>query len=395
MSLNVTNTVAAIKHYYDDVKLHGESLVVPVRYCSLGVTQLWRAPWHYDNKMARLVELVCRAAAAIICSGLFIPTAAISLVGLSIKCIDESRQPIKPGSGKDQVESMPSASSSVVLTPAPGPAPAPVGGNAAAAIIVEQPEGLLKTTPASPRQAQKAQGNILDMSRLPVDLRGVIDVPGDGHCLYYSMCIGLSFLLPELQKLELPDGCVLPANGGTLPGVPALRKLANDFIREKHATDPALQGYVREAIAAANAKYSAEKDGANATTNFLFGEKSIIQVACTQRLAEAEHKYRSINNPEEYFVRAMEEPAFWGSQAEFYALSHIYQTTIQIIDEVSGDLIRAREPVNPEYSTQGRAVVRLVGAGGHFKVMQPGAEVREVVEEDRANILALLAIPDE
>ncbi len=421
---NINNRVTTIQHYYDDVKLHGESFVMPVRYCSLGVTQLWRAPWHYDNKMARLVELVCRAAAAIVCSGLFISTAAISFVGLSIKCINERRQLIKPGIGKDQVESKPIASSLVVSplepTPVVGTATAVFFARAEAlpsAAQIDNPVSLVarietKDSQLIPLQAEGAQGNILDMSQPAADQRGVVNVPGDGHCLYYSMRIGLTFLLPKLQKLGLPNGCILPANGGTLPDVPTLRTLANNYIRAHHATDPVLQGYVREAIAAANAKYiaaakakyraaanakyrAASKDGVIVPTNFLSDKNSITQVESTQHLAGAKHKYRSINNPEEYFVRATEEPAFWGSQAECYALSHVYQTTIQIIEDDGNDLIQARPPVNREYLKH-HAAVRLGFPSGYYTVLSPAAVVKDIttLPEEEQEILRIVLAAD-
>ncbi len=249
--------------------------------------------------------------------------------------------------------------------------------------------------PAPPRHTQKASGTTPYKTPYPADGRGVIDVPGDGDCLYHSMAIGLSFLLPELQKLGLLNGCILPANGGTIPDVPTLRTLANNYIRAHHARDPALRGYVGEAIVAANKKYEKDLKTETASINTLLTTNAIAQTAHAQQLADTEHKYRPINNPEEYFVRAMEEPAFWGSQAEFYALSRIYKTTIQIIDTSGNDLIQARPPVNPEYATGNHPAVRLVLPGGHFQVLTPTAKVREVPEEDRAAILAALAVPDE
>jgi len=162
-----------------------------------------------------------------------------------------------------------------------------------------------------------------------VDPSFTIKVADDGNCLYHALALGLKM-----------------TNGITVDHA-TLRKQAVDWMKANKGSDNTLKGYFKDAIddtkKAATFKYGQEL--ANLETILGMG----IDVAGEMtRLKEGHEKILKLD-VDQYLEEAGEN-AFFGTKAEIYAISTIYQVSVKIFRIYNGKPINFQEVVNPEFS---------------------------------------------
>ena len=162
-----------------------------------------------------------------------------------------------------------------------------------------------------------------------VDPSFTIKVADDGNCLYHALALGLKRVKNENVSHV------------------ALRKQAVGWMKERKSTDETLQKHLKSAIddtqAAATAKYGQEL----ASLETIRGLGQDVEAEMT-RLEEGHKKILQLD-VDQYLEKAGEN-AFFGTLAEIYAISMLYEVSVKISSIYDGQRFTLHEDVNPQFN---------------------------------------------
>lgn len=197
------------------------------------------------------------------------------------------------------------------------------------------------------------------------DQVGEIRVPGDGNCLYHSFLLGLDFC-----HLALPS----------ITTDMTLRRGANEWLN-KHKGKPEVQEFLNEAIAsyvdARKMQLNIERESESAIVNNAeaLGVAEQEIAASLQALGKIEGDLRELDQLDiPLYLTLAAQDKFFGTIAEIYALSKLYNVSIKVKYLVAGREFDERtfNPGQPKM-----VILRYKVGASHFD-----AQAFEEVERD-------------
>lgn len=184
----------------------------------------------------------------------------------------------------------------------------------------------------------------------------VVEMPGDGACLFHALSIGLRFL----GTVEITHE--------------ALRAQAVQWMRDHYETDSTLQAYIAEAIeayqAATRSGCGLELQCLQAAVEMDGGNEKLVLDQIDALLKQLQAASSPLTH-HDYF-NLVSENSFFASIAELYAVSMLYQHQVKIVRRIGDQLFYDFDlPINPQFKAR-TITVRHVN-GNHFDLDVPTA----------------------
>ncbi|MBF8263990.1 MAG: hypothetical protein HW387_1655 [Parachlamydiales bacterium] len=188
----------------------------------------------------------------------------------------------------------------------------------------------------------------------------VMQMPGDGNCLFHTLSAGLR-LVQEVKGKSWEVGD-LDQRG--------LRIRAVAWMRAHRSQDEALQHCINQAIEAYQFFRKNQLQDSLNTYQFLLTESGRDKAEIKKKILETNRQLQAIEDQpisvEDYF-NLVEQPGFFASSAELYAISCMFQVQIQIERQVGG---RRLSGLDPSFGTGfGEPAILVVHVEGtHFEL---------------------------
>ncbi len=178
-----------------------------------------------------------------------------------------------------------------------------------------------------------------------VDPSFTIKVDNDGNCLYHALALGLK----KAKNIEVDHA--------------TLRKKAVDWMKANKDSDSILKGHFKDAI-----------DDTKKAATFKYGQELASLETIREMGMDVEGQMTSLKDGHEKILKLdvdkyLEQAgknAFFGTRAEIYAISTIYEVSVKIFRIYNGKPIDFQEVVNPQFSQQTIALQHE--NGNHFNL---------------------------